>query len=352
MRFLFLNTKYRSKNFKFLSKEKLILISLTHVAILVFLSIRLANKKDYVDTLVNSFFFLIYIFFLFICLLDNLKHSLSAKALSNSKKKAYLISRSSVLLLHFSTLIILIGMLISQLFFFQGGVILTEGEKYQKGQSVSFILDKGLATTEKSFHSMLDDYEFRLIDINRDQEGFVYSCILSLKKKNTLKHPKIVEIMANNPLKLSSGDLVLTSMNGFSPFLSISDNSGNLIFQGSISLSPNKIGEGHYRDKVKLNNNLLIELKLDTKQQILDLSIKSKKGDISSAIFYLGDSKSVGEYVVSFQDIKSWVRLDFVYDGGYRVSLVGCLLFVVSLLLNMLNRLPKSVFLSKKVGEI
>jgi len=292
---------------------------------------------------------------------------------SISAEKGY-IRESGNLLFHLSLILILIGVSVGSLFGMRGDAIITTGERFinlaTSYDSVSF----GKLTNETS----LNTFSIRLnkfvgkydpaTNIPLDYSAFVTTIDEAGREKEQV-------IKVNSPLTFGTTRIYLQA-NGYSPFVTVRDEVGNVTFQGAVPFLPQdsnlrsigsiKVPEASpqlgfvssfvptYQRDPKMGAVSVYPELLEPKLLFsiwegdlgLDTGIPQSiyKIDTTSMTRIALDSLAPGESYsfkggsITFEKVEPWINLQIVRDPGKSYSLIGGILALLGLLASLFGR--------------
>lgn len=292
---------------------------------------------------------------------------------SISAEKGYL-RESGNLLFHLSLILILIGVSFGSLFGMRGSAIITTGERFinlaTSYDSVTF----GKLTDETS----LNTFSVRLNKFVGTYDPATnipldYSAFVTTIDEDGNEREQLIQV--NSPLTFGTSRVYLQA-NGYSPFVTVRDEIGNVTFQGAVPFLPQdsnlrsigsiKVPEAnpqlgfvssfvptYERDPKQgaisvypllLEPKLLFaiwegDLGLDTgiPQSIYKIDTSTMKR-IALASLEPGESFAFKGGSITFEKVEPWINLQIVSDPGKSYSLIGGILALLGLLASLFGR--------------
>ena len=289
------------------------------------------------------------------------------------------------LLFHLSLILILVGVALGSLFGMKGEAILNVGDRFintpTSYDNISYGKFQGqgslppFALTVKNFVASYDPVT-----------GQPSNYVLTTEISNPIgAAAKKVIIKVNTPWTVGSTKVYLQA-NGYSPFVTIKDNSGHVTFKGAVIFLPqdgnlSSLGAIKVPDMVPqigfiasfiptatssasrgifstypevLDPRLVLSawkgnLGLDsgTPQSVYSLNT-SQMSKIGLKALTLGSTYDFGYGTITFDGWKSWVNLQIVDDPGKMYALFGALFAILGLLISLFTR-QRRIWV--KVGE-
>jgi cytochrome c biogenesis protein len=306
---------------------------------------------------------------------------------SISAEKGY-VRESGNLLFHLSLILILIGVSVGALFGMRGSAIITTGERFINLATSYDSLDYGKLTDETS----LNTYSVRLnkfvatydpvTNIPLDYSAFVTTI-------DELGNQKDQVIQVNKPLTFGTSRIYLQA-NGYSPFVTVRDEAGNVTFQGAVPFLPQdtnlrsigsiKVPEATpqlgfvssfvptYERDPQMGAISVYPLLLEPKLLFsiwegdlgLDTGIPQSiyKIDTTDMTRIALDSLAPRESYsfkggsITFEKVEPWINLQVVRDPGKSYSLIGGILALVGLLASLFGRRRRIWIKVKANGEV
>jgi cytochrome c biogenesis protein len=293
---------------------------------------------------------------------------------SISAEKGYL-RESGNLLFHLSLILILIGVSVGALFGMRGSAIITTGERFINLATSYDSLDYGKLTDETS----LNPYSVRLnkfvatydplTNIPLDYSAFV----TTIDEIGSEKKEQVIQV--NKPLTFGTSRVYLQA-NGYSPFVTVRDDLGNVTFQGAVPFLPQdtnlrsigsiKVPEASpqigfvssflptYERDPELGAISVYPLLLEPKLLFsiwegdlgLDTGVPQSiyKIDTTTMTRIALDSLAPGKSYsfnggsITFEKVEPWINLQIVRDPGKSYSLIGGILALLGLLASLFGR--------------
>ena len=269
------------------------------------------------------------------------------KVPNSPDKQQFIVERGTAglwgsLIFHTGLAVIIIGILISLLFGYRGMFALTEGETFVEGQvpfrNVSSGIDACRAA-KASLEITLEDFNPRFQIAGTPTEASQLSIHVSGNRYRDL-------VYFNHGLRLDKGILHQQRW-GYSPGLIIRDAQGIMVFNGYIRLaSQNKRGKSLHRDQVQLTdgNQLTLELREDpvastispveqvNERPVLELSLHAGSDELFHGKLRVGETASMGGYLVAFPQFRHWAQFELVRDPSLPVLISGVILVILGLL--------------------
>ena len=292
---------------------------------------------------------------------------------SISAEKGY-VRESGNLLFHLSLILILVGVSVGSLFGMRGSAIITTGERFINLATSYDSIDYGKLTDETS----LNTYSIRLnrfvgeydpiTNIPLDYSAYVTTI-------DDLGNEKEQVIKVNSPLTFGTARVYLQA-NGYSPFVTVRDEIGNVTFQGAVPFLPQdtnlrsigsiKVPEASpqigfvssflptYERDPELGAISVYPLLLEPKLLFsiwegdlgLDTGVPQSiyKIDTTSMTRIALDSLAPGKSYsfnggsITFEKVEPWINLQVVSDPGKSYSLIGGILALLGLLASLFGR--------------
>ena len=292
---------------------------------------------------------------------------------SISAEKGYL-RESGNLLFHLSLILILIGVSVGSLFGMKGSAIITTGERFINLATSYDSLDYGKLTNETS----LNTFSIRLNKFVATYDPVTnipldYSAFVTTIDELGKEQDQVIKV--NSPLTFGTSRIYLQA-NGYSPFVTVRDEIGNVTFQGAVPFLPQdtnlrsigsiKVPEASpqigfvasfvptYERDPKMGAisvyPLLLEPKLLFSIWEGDLGLDSGvpqsiyKIDTTLMTRIALDSLAPGESYsfkggsITFEKVEPWINLQIVRDPGKSYSLIGGILALLGLLASLFGR--------------
>lgn len=292
---------------------------------------------------------------------------------SISAEKGYL-RESGNLLFHLSLILILIGVSFGSLFGMRGSAIITTGERFinlaTSYDSVTF----GKLTDETS----LNAFSVRLNKFVGTYDPATsipldYSAFVTTIDEKGNESEQLIQV--NSPLTFGTSRVYLQA-NGYSPFVTVRDEIGNVTFQGAVPFLPQdsnlrsigsiKVPEAN--PQLGFVSSFLPTYERDPEQgaiSVYPLLLEPKllfsiwEGDlgldsgIPQSIYKIDtstmkrialDSLEPGETYtfkggsITFEKVEPWINLQIVSDPGKSYSLIGGILALLGLLASLFGR--------------
>jgi len=292
---------------------------------------------------------------------------------SISAEKGYL-RESGNLLFHLSLILILIGVSVGSLFGMKGSAIITTGERFINLATSYDSIDYGKLTNETSLNTFsiklnkfVGTYD-PITNIPLDYSAFVTTI-------DELGNQKDQVIKVNSPLTFGTSRIYLQA-NGYSPFVTVRDEVGNVTFQGAVPFLPQdtnlrsigaiKVPEASpqigfvssfvptYERDPQMGAISIYPLLLEPKLLFsiwegdlgLDTGIPQSiyKIDTTSMTRIALDSLAPGKSYsfkggsITFEKVEPWINLQIVRDPGKSYSLIGGILALLGLLASLFGR--------------
>ncbi|MFM9151777.1 MAG: cytochrome c biogenesis protein ResB [Candidatus Planktophila sp.] len=306
---------------------------------------------------------------------------------SISAEKGYL-RESGNLLFHLSLILILIGVSVGSLFGMRGDAIITTGERFinlaTSYDSVTFgkvTNETSLNTFSITLNKFVGKYD-PVTNIPLDYSAYVTTIDDQGKESNRV-------IKVNSPLTFGTTRVYLQA-NGYSPFVTIKDEYGNVTFQGAVPFLPQdsnlrsigaiKVPESspqigfvssfvptYQRDPQLgavsvypelLEPKLLFsiwegDLGLDTgiPQSIYKIDTTDMTR-IALSSLAPGESYSFNGGSITFEKVEPWINLQIVRDPGKSYSFIGGILALLGLLASLFGRRRRIWVKVSEVGEV
>jgi cytochrome c biogenesis protein len=292
---------------------------------------------------------------------------------SISAEKGY-VRESGNLLFHLSLILILVGVSVGSLFGMRGSAIITTGERFINLATSYDSIDYGKLTDETS----LNTYSIRLNRFVGEYDPITnipldYSAYVTTIDEQGNQRDQVIKV--NSPLTFGTSRVYLQA-NGYSPFVTVRDEVGNVTFQGAVPFLPQdtnlrsigsiKVPEAspqigfvssfvptYERDPkmgaisvypLLLEPKLLFsiwegDLGLDTgiPQSIYKIDTTSMKR-IALDSLAPGESYSFNGGSITFEKVEPWINLQIVRDPGKSYSLIGGILALLGLLASLFGR--------------
>lgn len=292
---------------------------------------------------------------------------------SISAEKGYL-RESGNLLFHLSLILILVGVSIGSLFGMRGSAIITTGERFINLATSYDSIDYGKLTDETS----LNTYSIRLNRFVGEYDPVTnipldYSAYVTTIDEQGNQRDQVIKV--NSPLTFGTSRVYLQA-NGYSPFVTVRDEVGNVTFQGAVPFLPQdtnlrsigsiKVPEASpqigfvssfvptYERDPQMGAISVYPLLLEPKLLFsiwegdlgLDTGIPQSiyKIDTTSMTRIALDSLAPGESYsfkggsITFEKVEPWINLQIVRDPGKSYSLIGGILALLGLLASLFGR--------------
>ncbi len=292
---------------------------------------------------------------------------------SISAEKGY-IRESGNLLFHLSLILILVGVSVGALFGMRGSAIITTGERFINLATSYDSIEYGKLTDETS----LNTYSVRLNKFVGEYDPITnipldYSAYVTTIDEQGNQREQVIKV--NSPLTFGTSRVYLQA-NGYSPFVTVRDEIGNVTFQGAVPFLPQdtnlrsigsiKVPEATpqigfvssflptYERDPELGGISVYPLLLEPKLLFsiwegdlgLDTGIPQSiyKIDTTSMTRIALDSLAPGESYsfkggsITFEKVEPWINLQIVRDPGKSYSLIGGILALLGLLASLFGR--------------
>lgn len=292
---------------------------------------------------------------------------------SISAEKGYL-RESGNLLFHLSLILILIGVSVGALFGMRGSAIITTGERFINLATSYDSIEYGKLTDETS----LNAYSVRLNRFVGEYDPITnipldYSAYVTTIDEQGNQKDQVIKV--NSPLTFGTSRVYLQA-NGYSPFVTVRDEIGNVTFQGAVPFLPQdtnlrsigsiKVPEATpqigfvssflptYERDPKLGAISVYPLLLEPKLLFsiwegdlgLDTGVPQSiyKIDTTTMTRIALDSLAPGKSYsfkggsITFEKVEPWINLQIVRDPGKSYSLIGGILALVGLLASLFGR--------------
>ena len=292
---------------------------------------------------------------------------------SISAEKGY-IRESGNLLFHLSLILILVGVSVGALFGMRGSAIITTGERFINLATSYDSIEYGKLTDETS----LNTYSVRLNKFVGEYDPITnipldYSAFVTTIDEQGNQREQVIKV--NSPLTFGTSRVYLQA-NGYSPFVTVRDEIGNVTFQGAVPFLPQdtnlrsigsiKVPEATpqigfvssflptYERDPELGGISVYPLLLEPKLLFsiwegdlgLDTGIPQSiyKIDTTSMTRIALDSLAPGESYsfkggsITFEKVEPWINLQIVRDPGKSYSLIGGILALLGLLASLFGR--------------
>ena len=292
---------------------------------------------------------------------------------SISAEKGY-VRESGNLLFHLSLILILVGVSVGSLFGMRGSAIITTGERFINLATSYDFIDYGKLTDETS----LNTYSIRLNRFVGEYDPITnipldYSAYVTTIDEQGNQRDQVIKV--NSPLTFGTSRVYLQA-NGYSPFVTVRDEVGNVTFQGAVPFLPQdtnlrsigsiKVPEASpqigfvssfvptYERDPQMGAISVYPLLLEPKLLFsiwegdlgLDTGIPQSiyKIDTTSMTRIALDSLAPGESYsfnggsITFEKVEPWINLQIVRDPGKSYSLIGGILALLGLLASLFGR--------------
>ena len=306
------------------------------------------------------------------------------------------IRESGNLLFHLSLIGILIGVSVGSLGGMRGSAIVNEGESFTNVATSYDTLSAGRFFRLSDFPPItLKVVKFTAVYDPISNAARDYSLIVDITESGK-SNSRRVEVKVNKPLTFGSTRIYLQA-NGFSPKVTVRDESENIVLSGAIpflpqdgnltsigaikvpDLTPTQLGivasflPTAERDKIRggfssypeaLNPRLLMaawlgDLGLDTgvpqsvyrikTEEMERVGLKSlAPGQVWKIPGSSGISESVGS--ITFDGVTKWVNLQVVRDPGKPFALLGAIFALLGLLISLFAR-RRRIWIRTVIGE-
>ena len=306
------------------------------------------------------------------------------------------IRESGNLLFHLSLIGILIGVSVGSLGGMRGSAIVNEGESFTNVATSYDTLSAGRFFMLSDFPPItLKVVKFTAVYDPISNAARDYSLIVDITESGK-SNSRRVEVKVNKPLTFGSTRIYLQA-NGFSPKVTVRDESENIVLSGAIpflpqdgnltsigaikvpDLTPTQLGivasflPTAERDKIRggfssypeaLNPRLLMaawlgDLGLDTgvpqsvyrikTEEMERVGLKSlAPGQVWKITGSSGISESVGS--ITFDGVTKWVNLQVVRDPGKPFALLGAIFALLGLLISLFAR-RRRIWIRTVIGE-
>ena len=281
---------------------------------------------------------------------EKIKHTLKHKGY---KIKAYdngliaskhTVGLLGVPLLHLSMLVILIGVLITNLTGFKGHIELSEGQVFPTGEP------KFLGPSYGSLHlNPQFDFQIRLKSFNvtywNKAHPRLYKSIVEVYKNGTLLFSKDVEM--NKPLKLEGFNFYQTKYYGYSAYFGLVDTATGYETAGYVNFpyKENAIGALTQQFTIPVLGYLSILSVNVSNPDRLSIEILEGGKNLHYNNIKKGDVISLGDFELVFHNMVKWTGFYVSRDYGVSVVFTGFFLLVLSIL-GFVFIMPKRLWLA------
>lgn len=291
-----------------------------------------------------------------------------------SAEKGYLREFGNVLF-HLSLILILIGVSLGSLFGMRGDSIVNIGERFTNIPTNYDSINYGKLFSDKSlppFMIKAENFEAKYNPVTNAPEDYTLYVTVAdgINGKPVKKTIKV-----NAPLDFGSTSVYLQA-NGYSPLVTVRNNSGKVVFQGAVPLLPqdaNLTSTGAIKVPDTLPQIGFVATFFPTAEQSEGMPARSSYPEALAPMLYLGvyvgdlqvddgipqsvyklntekmeqvglKALRVGESYdfevgsITFEGYVPWVNLNIVRDPGKQIALIGGILAILGLLASLFTR--------------
>ncbi len=229
---------------------------------------------------------------------------------------------------HVSLALGFLFLILSKLFRFDGEIVLAEGQTLREVHSDYIFTHEGPLFKEnhKGFSLRLDKLELR-----RPQGIEEYVSHVTLQSGNN--SPIKADVRVNHPYKFE-GFYIYHFRQGFSPSLLIKDAEGKILLNSFVNLSIVKDEKNREisQDEVRLSSERLnLNLKYFPDKKNLHIAIKEHEESSSEEVMALGETRKIGDYNLTFKELRRWSGLRLVKDPYLNMVYFGFVLGIIFL---------------------
>lgn len=238
------------------------------------------------------------------------------------------------LFFHFALLLLFIGLGLTTLLRFSGGIELTEGEIAREGERAFYGYNRPLVFTG------FPPFSLKLVHFSPTfYPNGDFRSVKSTIRLGTYQEVVEKEVKASSPLTYLGYRVNQLAIGGVSPRLLLTDKNGVILEsvyipfeRKDLSMSPL---EGYYQFKKKkvsvkgflypqarVKNGKLILVSYKINQPVLDLFIK-ESGGTKRIQLKMGQSVGFKDFSLYFDEARYWTRFQIVYDPGTWFSFTG-----------------------------
>lgn len=266
------------------------------------------------------------------------------KTLSASPVRLGSPGRWGSFLLHSGLLVILIGILLSVLFGFQGVVALTEGQTFTERHDEYFRIWEGALHQEQHL-----GFKLRLLKFDpsfKVQESLTNASTVAIIDRGGLIEERLVYI--NKPFSYRGYDFFQGSMKGFSTHVVVREGDRE-IFDGFIRLAAGSTEKGEpYHDLLDIpDRDLRLTIWFDpgpskpgmcgpgamigdgASRPSIEARLEENGAEIYRGLVGQGEMAKAGRFDLTFVEARPWTILEVSDDPGFQVVLGGFLLFAL-----------------------
>lgn len=283
---------------------------------------------------------------LFLSSLERLKFNVE---IAKRKNGVYVLGRKNAFgvwgsyIFHLSLLFIVVGWVFSGLTTLEGDFLAAEGiEAKDSPASYLVVTKKPILTSE------FEGFTLKLGKIQVDYEKDTLTDIsvpVEVYEGGVKVAEKVVKV--NHPLNYRGKNFVLKKI-GFTPFIEVREGS-EILFSFYLNLAEG-IEKGFY-DRTELTNGVLMEvraypnypaekvnpkLKYKIEKPYLHLTFEKDGEKLGEGDVLIGDSSKIGEYEVSFPEMKMWALFYVRRDLGLPLIYLGLVGVLMGLLIRFL----------------
>lgn len=303
-----------------LKKKIFVWLAVLHGLLIAFLGLSksLISEKFNIE-ITNVAFLTFYAVFIIYCTLED-------AFLHVRKKRGLKIFRKRIpfFVLHISVFLLVVIFLSHELFFYKGSIILNEGEVLEVGSTRFSLQSVGFLTEKREFTDYLSKNKIELLKIEFDKNDMPVRAVLKVSSDDGFEQ---VSLTPNKPARIKDYYFFITDFSGYSPNIKIAF--GDVVLL-SASLALRKSNrKGIFEDSFFIQPFGRVIFRYDSTKDMLFMLNDSQKVIGKAPI---NGSFTVGEYLITFEGVSRWGRIDITMDKAAKYMIYAFLLLIFSLL--------------------
>ncbi len=266
------------------------------------------------------------------------------------------------ILFHTALLVIIAGVALSSVASFRGSISLTEGQEFDCGRD-SF----GYEQRGTFYRVPQENLNLRLVRVEPEYAVHGATTLATIVAGNSVNQE--IPIYINHGIIRAKREIHQGTQTGFSPAIYITQSNGDVLFKGFVRLaSIHENGNNHHRDflmfpeldlriefeflpDAALRNGRIISRSQDLVNPLLRVSVNRGSSRSEDQWIPAGSAAQVGQFTLSFPEVRRWSQFDVVDDPGKNVMLLGVILGSIGLALRLLC-VRKRIIVSLKLHNM
>lgn len=306
-------------------KKIFVSVAVLHAILIAAMSVLDAAGVKTFSGVVNLIFLSTYAVFFTYCIFSDL-----FSFFKQERSIRFVKRKGLTVLVHVSSLILVMSLIYNQLYFYRGSVILTEGEVFSEETSPFVVHDRGLLTERNEFERFISEAEIQLLELEFGTDEIPQTVRLSL---NVHGEKKIISFGPNNPGRIGNHYFFVTSFSGYSPRVKIQDE--DLVYLDAFLALKKSEERGVFEDSFNLGPAGKIIFRYKPKTNVF--YILRENGHLISS----GSSERpafLNDMAVTIEEVRKWSKIDISMDRTPPLMFFGSALLLLSLFLLVLQK--------------